>query len=113
MHLKPVTEPVAVRPNRYPQLQKDELEAQCEAMLQKSIIHPISSLFSAPILLVKKKDASWRSCVDSKALNTATVKDKFPIPVVEELLDELHGAHVFTKFNLRSGTTRSVFTHRT
>ena len=58
IHLKPAAEPRAVRPYRYPQLQKDELEAQCETMLQQGIIRPSTLLFSALVLLVKKQDAS-------------------------------------------------------
>lgn len=90
IHLKPHAEPVAVRPNRYPQLQKDELESQCAVMLEQGIIRPGTSPFSAPVLLVKKHDGSWRFCVDYRALNSATVKDNFPIPIVEELLGELN-----------------------
>jgi hypothetical protein len=102
IHLQPGTGAIAVRPYRYAHGQKEKLQHQCDEMLQLSVILLSRSVFLAPVLLVNKSNGSWNFYVDYRALNVKTIKDKFPIPVMEELLDELHGATFFTKLGFRS-----------
>jgi hypothetical protein len=101
--LVPGVQPVNIKPYRYSPLQKDEIERQVAEMLSNGVIQPSVSPFASPVLLVKKKDGSWRFYIDFRQLNAITIKNKYPLPIVDELLDELHGAKYFTKLDMSSG----------
>lgn len=95
--------PVNKRPYRYAKHKKDVIDRLVQEYLTSGIIQKSSSPYASPIVLVGKKDGSWRLCVNYRELNKNTVKDKFPIPLVDDLLDELHGSTIFSKIDLRSG----------
>jgi hypothetical protein len=103
IHLIPGSVSPNISPYRYPYAQKSEIECIVEEMLVAGIIRPSESSYSASVVMVFKKDSSWCICPDYRELNKNTIKDKFPIPFIHELLDELHGAIYFTKLDLCSG----------
>ncbi len=80
-----------------------ELRRQLDALLEQGFIQPSVSPFGAPILFVRKKDSSLRLCVDYRMLNKITIKNRYPLPRIDDLLDRLHGATCFTKLDLTSG----------
>ena len=94
--------PVNSGPYRHSALQKNIIEKQVADLLQQGFIQPSTSPFSSPMVLVKKKDGSWRMCFDYRRLNKLTVKDKYPIALIEEFLEELHAADVFSRIYLRA-----------
>jgi hypothetical protein len=87
----------------HPFSQKNEIEKMVQELLNAGVIHPSTSPYSSPVVMVLKKEGSWKMCPDFHTLNKLTIKDKFPIPVIDDLLDELSGTQFFTKLDLRSG----------
>jgi hypothetical protein len=103
IELQPGTAPISKRPYRMPPNELAELKIQLQDLLDKGFIRPSASPWGCPALFVKKKDNSLRLCVDYRPLNAATIKNKYPLPCIDILFDQLAGAKVFSKIDLRSG----------
>lgn len=103
IQLIPEAQPVRIRPYHYSPIQKNEIEDQVKQMLDNGVIRPSTSDFASPVLLVRKKYGTWRFYIDYRHLNAITMKHKHPMPVVDELLDEISGAKWFTKLNFSVG----------
>jgi hypothetical protein len=103
IELQPGTAPISKRPYRMPPKELAELKNQLQELLDKGYIHPSSSPWGSPALFVKNKDGSLRMCVDYRPLNAVTSKNKYPLPRIDVLFDQLASAKVFSKIDLRSG----------
>jgi len=101
--LVPGTGPISIMSYRMCASELGELKKQLEELLEKQFIRPSVSSWGAPLLLVKKKDGSMRLCVDYRQLNKVTIKNRYPLPRIDNLMDQLVGAEVFSKIDLRSG----------
>jgi hypothetical protein len=101
--LVPGVVPVNTKPYRYSPLHKDEIEKQVKTLLQNGMIVPGTSSFASPVMLVHKKDGSWHFCVEYRHLNSITIKNKFSMPLIYEILDELAGSKFFSKLDFRVG----------
>ena len=101
--LFPGAQPPNVHPYRYSFTQKNEIEKIIKELLEAGVNRPSISPYSSPVVMVLKKDGEWWMCPDFRTLNKLTIKDKFPISVVDDLLDELNRAQLFIKLDLRSG----------
>ncbi|TYJ97514.1 ty3-gypsy retrotransposon protein [Cucumis melo var. makuwa] len=103
IELEPGTAPISRVSYRMAPAELKELKVQLEKLLDKGFIRPSVSPWGAPVLFVKKKDGSMRLCIDYRELNKVTVKNRYPLPRIDDLFDQLQGATVFSKIDLRSG----------
>ncbi|XP_071924797.1 uncharacterized protein [Coffea arabica] len=101
--LVPGTTPISKTPYRMAPAELKELKVQLQDLLERGFIHESESPWGAPVLFVKKKDGSLRLCIDYRGLNAVTIKNKYPLPHIDELFDQLQGAVVFSKLDLRQG----------
>ena len=103
IELAPGTEPISRPPYRMAPAELKELKVQMEEMVNKGFVRPSTSPWGAPVLFVKKKDGSMRLCIDYRELNKVTIRNQYPLPRIDDLFDQLQGAKVFSKIDLRSG----------
>ncbi|KAJ4717218.1 Retrotransposon protein, putative, Ty3-gypsy subclass [Melia azedarach] len=103
IELEPGTKPPAMSPYRHAPPELQELKKQLQELLDAGYVRPSKAPFGAPVLFQKKKDGSLRMCIDYRALNKVTIKNKYPIPLIADLFDQLGRARYFSKLDLRSG----------
>ncbi|KAL5538563.1 hypothetical protein UlMin_044881 [Ulmus minor] len=103
IELLPGTQPISKAPYRMAPAELQELKKQLQELLDKGFIRPSYSPWGAPVLFVKKKDGTMRMCIDYRELNKVTIKNKYLLPRIDDLFDQLQGAAVFSKIDLRSG----------
>nr|GFD05022.1 putative reverse transcriptase domain-containing protein [Tanacetum cinerariifolium] len=101
--LIPGAAPVVRSPYRLAPSEMKELSEQLIELSDKAFIRPSSSPWGAPVLFVKKKDGSFRMCIDYRELNKLTVKNRYPLPRIDDLFDQLQGSSVYSKIDLRPG----------
>jgi hypothetical protein len=101
--LKPGMGPISRRSYHMPPNELAELKTQLQDLLEKGFIRPSSSLWGCPAIFVKKKDRTLRMCVDYRPINEVSIKNKYPLPRIDILFNQLTGARVFSKIDLRSG----------
>ena len=101
--LVPGTAPISLPPYRMAPAELKELKAQLQELVDGRFIRPSISPWGAPVLFVKKKDGTWRLCIDYRQLNKVTIRNKYPLPRIDDLFDQLQSAKVFSKIDLRSG----------
>jgi hypothetical protein len=99
----PGSAPISIAPYRMAPVELKELKKQLQELLEMGFIRPSVSPWGAPVLFVKKKDGSMRLCIDYRQLNKITIKNKYPLPRIDDLFDQLRGACYFSKIDLRSG----------
>jgi hypothetical protein len=88
---------------RYPPVEQAEIEKQVQEMLDQGLVEPSTSPNGAPVLLVRKPDGTWRFCIDYRALNTVTIKQGYPLPRIDDLLDKIQGSQYFSSMDLLQG----------
>nr|GFC87025.1 putative reverse transcriptase domain-containing protein [Tanacetum cinerariifolium] len=96
-------EPISKAPYRMALIELKELKDQLQELLERGFIHPSMSPWGAPVLFVNKKDGSMRLCIDYHELNKITIRNRYPLPRIDDLFDQLQGAMHFSKIDLRSG----------
>lgn len=101
--LVPGTEPISKTPYRMTAQELVELKIELEELLKKGLIRPSVSPWGSPVIFVKKKDGSLRLCIDYRQLNKVTIKNRYPLPRIDDLFDQVKGARIFSKIDLKSG----------